>query len=176
MWKKLRNSPLIFIKGCYSDILQDSLPTCEKIPGLVTNHTMNRQMPRAHCASKAPFCCWPAGWEDLLSIWCYYRTFPSHLWAQRLHFATPMGPLTLLSHLTEWTLKIESRENLGLLLIMTCNLFSLCPIMRGSARIRCHTSNYQFRYSACHLMETIMWGSTDKKYIRSLLWESKVGV
>lgn len=115
MWKKLRNSPLIFIKGCYSDILHSSLPTCEKIPGLsiVTNHTMNRQMPRAHCASKAPFCCWPAGWEDLLSIWCYYWTFPSHLWAQRLHFATPMGPLTLLSHLTEWTLKIESGENLG---------------------------------------------------------------
>lgn len=108
-------STLIFIKVCNLDVLHSSPRTCEKIPGLsiVTNHTMNRQMPQAHCASKAPFCCWPAGWGDLLSIWCYYWTFPSHLWAQRLHFATPMGLLTLLSHLTEWTLKIESRENLG---------------------------------------------------------------
>lgn len=153
-------------------------PTCEKIPGasVVTNHTMNRQMRRARCASRAPFCRWPAGSQDLLSISCYYWTFPSHLWAQRLHFATPMGPLTLLSHLTEWTLKIESGENLGAALN---NDLQFVLIMSDHARRRPDQMSYfQLSISLPGL------SSRGKDYVgldwqNSMwlpLWESKVGI
>lgn len=59
-----------------------------------------------------------------------------------------MDPLTLLSHLTRWTLKIGTHENLRLLLIMTCNLFSLCLIVHTSMQIRCHTFKCHCLYSA----------------------------
>lgn len=129
---------------------------------IVTNHTMNRQNASSTLRCQSP----------ILPLTCWLGRFIVHLMLLLNFSITFMGTKAPLcdsngsphSSVTFDRVNSKNREwwkTSGLLLIMTCNLFSLRPIMRGGAWIRCRTSNDQFRYSACHLVERILSGSID---------------
>lgn len=156
--KRLHHSSLTHIKRCYLDTPRCSSPAREETtlvsPSTVTNHIMNRQtLPEPPLLRLTQWLRWFIVFLMLLLNFSitFMGTKASLLQLQWL--------LSLSCHiLTEWTLKIESHENPRLLLIMTCNLFSLRPIMRGGAPLRCHTFRYHFRCTARHLVETVITG------------------